>query len=362
MAMVGGMATERRPDLNQLFQALTVGVALVDPESWAVLYENARFFQWFTSEEDVDAPLDKRIEAFDSERAHGRLSAGRPYKLESEHRSGARTTVIGLVVRPFPDREGLALVEGRDETVQKQSEYMLKSYSDVSERNLRELQKEKERVERLLLNIMPRSVYEEMKEFGTTSPARFEDATVMLLDFVGFTDMAISREPAELVTELNDIFSAFDRVVEMFGCERIKTIGDAYMAVAGLPEANPEHAASIARVALRLRRYLERRNRAHTRTWQCRIGIATGSVIGSIVGIQKYVYDIFGPGVNLTARMESMSEPMKITVDQSTYQQLKDDFLFEDRGRLEVKGFGPRRLYYLEREQERSTVRRQSDV
>lgn len=191
-------------------------------------------------------------------------------------------------------------------------------------------------------------------------PQRYENATIMLLDFVDFTEMAISREPGELVAELNDIYSAFDRIVEMFGCERIKTMGDAYMAVSGLPEASPDHAADMARIALRIRRYLDRRNAAHTQTWTCRIGIATGPVIGSIVGIQKYVYDIFGPGVNMAARMECLSEPMRITMSPATHELIGDDFVVEERGTFTVKGFGENELFYLEGERERTTIRREN--
>src|SRR5690606_22772047 len=110
----------------------------------------------------------------------------------------------------------------------KEAEYMLDSYSKMSERNAKELQREKERVEKLLLNIMPRPVYEELRDYGTTTPVRFDAASVLMLDFVGFTEMAVSRDPSALISELNDIFSAFDRIVELFNCERIKTIGDGY--------------------------------------------------------------------------------------------------------------------------------------
>ena len=117
--------------------------------------------------------------------------------------------------------------------------------------------------------------------------------------------MTATRDPTALVAELNEIFSAFDRMVEMLGCERIKTFGDAYLAVSGVPEANADHAAEIARVALRMRRYIERRNASHPTPWFCRIGLHTGTVIGSIVGVQKYVYDIFGPAVDIAARMRT---------------------------------------------------------
>lgn len=227
---------------------------------------------------------------------------------------------------------------------------MLDSYSRMSEKQNRDLQKEKDRVEKLLLNIMPKSVYEEMKNFGTTTPARFESASVLMLDFVGFTDMAVSRDPSALIAELNDIFSAFDRIVELFGCERIKTIGDAYVAVSGVPEAQQEHAHNIAKVALRMRRYLERRNAAHTEQWRSRIGIGTGPIIGSVVGIQKYVYDIFGPAVNMAARMEAASDPMTITLSSETQKLIERDFLLIDRGEFEIKGFGTQRLWFLQAE------------
>ena len=160
----------------------------------------------------------------------------------------------------------------------------------------------------------------------------------------------IARDPAALVTELNDIFTVFDRITDLFACERIRTVGDAYVAVSGLPEPTPDHAHNIAQVALRMLRYIERRNSAHTEEWLCRIGINSGPVIGSLVGVQKYVYDIFGPGINMAARMETLSEPMRITISHDTYTLLKDDFQCSERGEFEVKGFGTQTLYFLERE------------
>jgi len=245
----------------------------------------------------------------------------------------------------------MILVECRDISKQKQTEFMLESYSKIAEKRTRDLEREKTRAEKLLLNIMPRTVYEEMKHYGMVTPQRFDNASILLLDFVGFTDMAISRSPGAVVAELNDIFTAFDRIVEMFGCERIKTIGDAYMAVAGLPEENPDHAQNLARVALRMKRYIERRNTAHPEIWKCRIGISAGPVVGSILGVHKYVYDIFGPGVNLAARMEALSEPMQITLSESSYLLVRDEFVCSPRGDFEVKGFGQQKVYSLEREQ-----------
>ena len=174
--------------------------------------------------------------------------------------------------------------------------------------------------------------------------------SILILDFARFTSMAVSQDATALVAELNDIFTAFDRIVENFGCERVRTIGDAYIAIAGVPDVSHDHAHNIARVALRMRRYIERRNAAHPEEWRCRIGINSGPVIGSLVGVQKYVYDIFGPGVNLAARMEKLSEPMKIALCEDTYDLIKDDFVCAEQGEVEVKGFGLKTLYHLEGE------------
>lgn len=337
--------------LKHLIQSLSIGVAIVDTDSWAIVFENAKFFQWFPPAGDIEETIAARVPALNIERAKERMGGKRPYRGEVESRSEARTIPIVVELKSLPDGDGrLALVECRDISKQREAEFMLESYSTMSERHTRDLQKEKERVEKLLLNIMPRTIYEELKDYGTTTPQRFDQATVIMLDFVDFTEMAISQDPSGLIAELNDIFSAFDRIVELFGCERIKTIGDAYMAVSGVPEETPEHAQNVARVALRMKRYLEKRNAAHAEQWLCRIGINTGPVIGSIVGIQKYVYDIFGPGVNLAARMEEYAEPMSITLCENTYDLLKDEFICTEVGEAEIKGFGVQRLYQLDSE------------
>jgi adenylate cyclase len=341
--------------LRQLAQTLNTGIAVVEPEGWAVLFENANFFKWFPPESDADEPLTVRVPKLNANRALARLQEGRAYTFEAETQAGVRTIPVAVEIRPLPEHpSGHLVVECQDISKQKQAEYMLDSYSQMAEKNARELQREKDRVERLLLNIMPKSVYEEMMDYGTVTPQLFDGASILMIDFVGHTEMAISRDPAALITELNDIFTVFDRITEMFGCERIRTVGDAYMAVSGLPEPTPDHAHNIARVALRMLRYIERRNSAHPEAWHCRIGINSGPVIGSLVGVQKYVYDIFGPGVNMAARMETLSEPMRITISENTYQMIKDDFECVERGEFDVKGFGLNTLYFLERERPRA--------
>ncbi len=338
--------------LRGILQSLPSGVATFDLETWHLMFENAKFFQWFPPPaEDADAAIDERVPSFDGERVSRRLAEGRPLQFEVELQAGARTIPVRVTCsRLTTDGGDVGLLVATDISKEMEAQYMLDSYSRLAEKNARDLQKEKERTERLLLNIMPRPVFEEMRDYGTATPQKFESASTVMLDFVGFTDMAIADDPSAIVSELNDIFSAFDRIVEMFGCERLRTIGDAYMAVSGVPEPNPEHAHNIARAALRMRRYLERRNQAHPQKWEARIGINSGPVIGSLVGVQKYVYDLFGPGVNLASRMETMSEPMRITLNEQTMRLLEDGFTFTDRGEFEVKGFGAQHLYFLDGE------------
>lgn len=345
--------------IRQLCQSLKVGVALIDGESMEITFENATLFKWFPPDIDESESIDKRIPGFNIETARSRAERGRPYKFETETSSEAKNVPVEFEVRKLEsDDENLLILEGHDITKQKQSEYMLESYSEIAERNARELQNEKERAERLLLNIMPKSVYEEMKDFGTVTPQTFENATILMLDFVGSTEMAVAGDPVSLIGELNDMFLVFDRIADQFGCERIRTVGDAYIAVSGLPEPTPDHAKNVARLALRMIRYIERRNSAHATKWQCRIGINSGPVIGSLVGVQKYVYDIFGPGINLAARMEALSEPMTITVSESTHELLQDDFNLVDRGDVEIKGFGSQSHYFLESENRQAEWRR----
>lgn len=334
---------------------LKTGVAVADIEDLALVYENAAFARWFARGEDEggDDTLPGRLRGVDFDRVRERLGRGRPFQFETEVRVGPRTVGLAIELRPDGDR---VIAECRDITKQREAEYMLDSYARMAERNARELSKEKERAEKLLLNVMPRSVYEEMKDFGTAMPQRFEAASVLMLDFVGFTDMAATAEPTALIAELNDIFTAFDRIVEMFGCERLKTVGDAYLAVSGLPEPSSDHAVNIARVALRMRRYLERRNASHSKPWRCRMGIATGPMVGSLVGIQKYVYDVFGDPMNLASRLEEQSGPMEITVCSATHAAIRDDFILLDRGEVELKGFGPQRIFELRDEAARRAL------
>lgn len=214
-------------------------------------------------------------------------------------------------------------------------------------RNNKEIENEKAKSDKLLLNILPAGIANDLKEKGTTEPRLYEDVTVCFTDMVGFTQQSAKLEPKQLIDELNEIFSAFDNIVERHDCERIKTIGDSYMAVCGLPGANPNHSENIIRSAVEMVQYLEKKNLESQIEWQMRVGINSGNVIAGVVGIKKYLYDVFGDTINIASRMESASDPMRINVSESTYNLVRDKFKFEPRGEIEVKGKGAINMFFI---------------
>jgi len=215
------------------------------------------------------------------------------------------------------------------------------------EENLAVIESEKEKSEKLLLNILPFRVANDLKLKHKTEPELFNDVTVYFSDLAGFTKMSSMLEPKVLIGELNDIYTAFDNIMEENHCERIKTIGDAYLAVCGLPEPNPHNAENIMRSSIEIRRYLADRNEKSEIKWQIRIGIHTGKVVAGVVGVKKYIYDVFGDTINTASRMESNSMPMKINVSEVTYQLLKGHFKFIEREESEVKGKGKMKMYFV---------------
>ena len=211
----------------------------------------------------------------------------------------------------------------------------------------REAQNEREKSEKLLLNILPARVADELKNEGKSTPQNFPEVTILFSDLVDFTEKSKSLDALTLLAELNEIFTAFDRIMDEAGCERIKTIGDAYFAVCGIPEARDDHAFRMTDAARRMIGYLEERNRTAPVKWEMRVGIHTGSAIAGIVGTNKYIYDVFGDAVNTASRMENASNPMRINLSESTARILGDRIPLDDRGQIEVKGKGPIRMFFV---------------
>lgn len=234
-----------------------------------------------------------------------------------------------------------------------QSEQLEEQKFQMAEANLKLLESneiiemERARSEKLLLNILPARVANDLKEKGTTEPECFDEVTVYFSDIVGFTDSSSKLEPSSLIAELNDIFTAFDRIIRKNSCERIKTIGDAYLCVCGMPVNDPKHALNILNSAVEMMKFLKERNQSSPLKWEIRAGVHSGRVVGGVVGVEKYIYDVFGDTINTASRMESNSLPMKINVSEETYKYAGDAFKFTERGFLEVKGKGRIKMYFL---------------
>jgi class 3 adenylate cyclase len=210
-----------------------------------------------------------------------------------------------------------------------------------------ELVKQRQKSEQLLANTLPEKVISDLKEHGKSKPELFSNVTVMFSDFVGFTDMSTNIEPEILISELSDIFTAFDEIIAKNHGERIKTIGDAYMAVSGMPDKDPNHAKNIVQSATEMISYLNERNSNSDIQWQTRIGIHSGPVVGGIVGTKKYLYDVFGDTVNTASRTETASETMRISISQSTADLVGNSFTLTARGPIELKGKGKLDLYFV---------------
>jgi guanylate cyclase len=208
-------------------------------------------------------------------------------------------------------------------------------------------QKEHDRSEKLLLNILPRPIAERLKEKQDIIADGFAEATILFADIVGFTKLSARTSPQELVAMLNSIFSAFDRLAQTYGLEKIKTIGDAYMVVGGLPEPRTDHAEAIAEMALRMQTEIARLNTEMVGPLSLRIGINTGPVVAGVIGRQKFIYDLWGDTVNTASRMESHGVENCVQLTESTYERLKEHYLCEERGLIDVKGKGKMKAYFL---------------
>ncbi len=213
------------------------------------------------------------------------------------------------------------------------------------------LKLQQEQTEKLLLNILPKPIADRLQKEQKLIADHFDEVSVLFADLVGFTEFSAHKSPTQLVEILNGIFSEFDRLSELHGLEKIKTIGDAYMVVGGLPTARQDHAEAIALLALEMQTALRRFNFKIGENFQLRIGIHSGSVVAGIIGISKFSYDLWGDTVNVASRMESNGLPGKIQVTAATYERVKEQFVFEERGQIAVKGKGTMLTYWLIEEQ-----------
>ncbi|MCB0661831.1 MAG: tetratricopeptide repeat protein [Saprospiraceae bacterium] len=215
------------------------------------------------------------------------------------------------------------------------------------------IEKEKDRSENLLLNILPADIAAELKEKGRADARDFETVSILFTDFKGFTAASEKLTAHELVSEINACFEAFDGIIGKYGIEKIKTIGDSYMAAGGLPVPSDTAVKNTVLAALEMQDFIKKRkvklDASHTPCFEMRVGIHTGPVVAGIVGVKKFAYDIWGDTVNTASRMESSGAVGQVNISQSTYELLKDDpdFKFENRGKVQAKGKGEMEMYFV---------------
>ena len=259
------------------------------------------------------------------------------YGFECEvRRKDGRTIWVSENVRVVRDSKGEIM-------------YYEGTVSDITERKSAQeaLKFEQEQSEKLLLNILPKPIAERLKAQQTTIADNFAEVTVLFADIVGFTELSARMSPTELVKRLNVIFSHFDQLAEKYGVEKIKTIGDAYMVVGGLPTPRDDHAEAIAQMALGMQAKIAKLSAETGEKLAIRVGINSGPVVAGVIGVSKFTYDLWGDTVNVAARMEVTGFAGSIQVTDVTYELLKDKYLFEKRGLIPVKGKGDMITYWL---------------
>lgn len=212
---------------------------------------------------------------------------------------------------------------------------------------------ERNKSEKLLRNILPDHVADELKKYNRVTPTHFTSATVLFTDMVGFTKIAERLSPDELIRELDACFAAFDEIIRKFDMEKIKTIGDAYMAAGGIPDANHTHALDSVLAALQMQHFMlhmkKEKEAKNLPFWQIRLGIHTGPLVAGVIGTEKFSYDVWGDTVNTASRMESSGSPELVNISKATYELVQDFFICEYRGKLVAKNKGEIDMYFVKR-------------
>lgn len=269
----------------------------------------------------------------------------RSHRLEKE--STRRAAQLRLPLRP-----PIPLLAEVQKRLRQQATLIQKHNQDLArevcerEQTEQALRAEKLRSEKLLLSIFPQAIVQRLQEENRSSIAeRFDEATILFADIVDFTPLSSRMSAMELVGILNQVFSAFDRLTEYYGLEKIKTIGDEYMVVGGVPTPRPDHAPAIMEMAIAMRKAANRLGRDIGHKLQLRIGINTGPVVAGVIGLQKFSYDLWGDAVNVASRMESHGLPNRIQVTEQTFHKLKDRYKFEKWQNTKVKGKGRMTTY-----------------
>lgn len=331
---------EREEQYHSIFEATTDGLIINNFEGFIVEANPAAHKMYgYEYHEFIGLHGSKFIHPDDHQRA--------AEDLQNIFANGGRFSAQGCHVRK--DGSEFPIEVHAMSFIYKGKPHMMSVIRDITDRKQAEeaLRAEKEKSERLLLNILPEAIADRLKEDRGYIADSFLEVTVLFADIVGFTALSTRLSPTQLVEILNVIFSEFDRLAEKHGLEKIKTIGDAYMVVGGLPKPRADHAEAIAKMALDMQKEIAQFNASTGEAFSIRIGINSGPVVAGVIGIKKFIYDLWGDTVNTASRMESHGIPGCIQVTDVTYKLLQDKFLFEQRGRIPIKGKGLMATYFL---------------
>jgi len=229
---------------------------------------------------------------------------------------------------------------------------LLKNSSEEIGRQKKALEEERIKADSLLLNMLPEIVAKELKEKGSVTPRQYPIATVLFADLARFTKVSKGLSPKDLVDELSYLFVGFDQIVKKNNMEKIKTLGDGYMAAGGIPIQNGSNPTEAVHAGLEMVKFVQKRSEENLKTgrpaWELRVGIHTGELIAGVIGNNKFTYDIWGATVNIASRMESAGEPGKVNISGITYQLVKDKFVCSLRGKIDVKNMGKMDMYFVE--------------
>jgi class 3 adenylate cyclase len=249
-----------------------------------------------------------------------------------------QTEPYGYIMKPFDEKVLHSTIE-------------LALYKFKTEKELRQksknLEEEKLKNENLLYSILPKEIVKELKLHGNIEPRYFERTTILFTDFCGFADLSADYSPEMLLTELNEIFHKFDTIIEKYGLEKLKTVGDIYMIGGGLPKETNDHAIKVVAAAVEMYNYVQERNKNSATKWNMRAGINSGNVVAGIVGNNKFCYDVWGDTVNIASRIESICEPGKINISEKTYELIKDFYECEYSGELVEQGIESVNMYSI---------------
>jgi class 3 adenylate cyclase/tetratricopeptide (TPR) repeat protein len=329
----------KRARQELLLTAERLETARKDKEIALLNEKEARQRLELAEKEAAEKQKEQQIELLTQEKKINELElAGiRSFKRFAYGMGAALLAIIGLILTGF--------------LFARKTNFKLKAQKAEIEQQKDIISEERNKSDELLLNILPLATAKELKEKGKAEPKLYDDVSVLFADFTGFTSIAGKMNPDEVVRELNICFEAFDKIIEKYGLEKIKTIGDSYMVAGGVPQHLEGHAEKMVKAGVEMQQYLESRYSLKKKEgndyWRMRVGIHSGPVVAGVIGQKKFAYDIWGDTVNISSRLETACDPGQVNISESTQSRINGQFTLEPRGAIPVKGKGEMKMFFV---------------